>query len=150
MAATITYLYGLKNTSFAAAWPQPFPSKVAVPSRSLAWALPVNAFWFRGEEPQGISEAPLIVSPPLRGLGVGPSAASAGVVKWGGLAHNLGASSWGLVALALSFPPLADLLCLLVGFWLFLGADERQEQLFCMTVAATMPKHIAGMPLAIC
>lgn len=148
MAATGVYFFGLKSTSFTVAWPQPFPSGVPAARDSVAWALPINSFWFRGEDHQAATASQLITSPPMQGSGLGPSPAGTAVTKWAGLAPNLGGSSWGLLAVALSVPPLADLLCFLVGFWLFLAADARQEQLFCMAVGATMPKHIVGMQSA--
>ncbi|KAL8429120.1 hypothetical protein Efla_003173 [Eimeria flavescens] len=141
MAVTCVYLYGLKNTSFTVAWPQPFPQGTPA-GDSVAWAVPVNSFWFRGKDPQVGDTLTLVASPPMEGPGVGPSAAGNAVAKWSDLVQRLGGSSWGLIAVALTVPPFADVLCFIVGLWLFLAADAKQEQLFCMTVAATMPKHI--------
>ncbi|CDI86891.1 hypothetical protein, conserved [Eimeria praecox] len=142
MVATGIYLFGLKGTSFAVAWPQPFPAGASTAKDSWAWAVPVNSFWFRGESSQGISLGSLIVSPPTEGPTMGPSPVGNAVAKWAGLGHRLGGSSWGLLIVALSLPPLADLLCSVVGFWFFLTGDVRQEQLVCLAVAATMPKHL--------
>ncbi|XP_026190991.1 uncharacterized protein LOC113146798 [Cyclospora cayetanensis] len=142
MAATGIYLFGLKNTSFAVAWPQPFPRAESAHGSTPSWVLPVNSFWFQGNNQQTVNPSLLVVSPPMEGPGLGTSPAATAVAKWASLTHPLGASSWGLLALALSLPPLADLLCWSVGFWFFLSGDVRQQQLFSMTVAATMPKHI--------
>ncbi|CDJ30364.1 LOW QUALITY PROTEIN: uncharacterized protein EMH_0006210 [Eimeria mitis] len=149
MVATGIYLFGLKGTSFAVAWPQPFPAGASTEKDSLAWAVPVNSFWFRGEVSEGISLGPLVVSPPMEGPGMGPSPVGTAIAKWAGVGHRLGGSAWGILTVALSLPPLADLLCSVVGFWFFLAGDVRQEQLVCMAVAATMPKHLIGMPLAV-
>ncbi|KAL8447484.1 hypothetical protein Emed_004367 [Eimeria media] len=141
-AATCVYLFGLQSTSFSVAWPEPFPSGSRAAGDFTGWAVPVNSFWFRGEDLDLAAAPTLVVSPPLQGPGVGPSPASNAVAKWTGLSQGAGGPSWSLLAVALSFPPLADLLCFVVGLWLFVAADVRQEQLFCMSVAATMPKHI--------
>ncbi|KAL8431083.1 hypothetical protein ACSSS7_005488 [Eimeria intestinalis] len=148
-AATCVYLLGLKNTSFSVTWPQPFPNGSKAAGDFTGWAVPVNSFWFRGEHPDFSAAPTLVVSPPLRGPGVGPSPASNAVAKWTGLSQLVGGPSWSLLAVALSLPPLADLLCFVVGLWLFVAADVRQEQLFCMSVAATMPKHIVAYVLLV-
>lgn len=148
MVATGIYLFGLKGTSFAVAWPQPFPAGASTASGSMAWAMPVNSFWFRGEASEGLPLGPLVVSPPMDGPGMQPSPVGTGLAMWAGLGYRLGGSSWGLLSVALSLPPLADLLCAVVGFWFFLAGDYRQEQLLCMTVAATMPKHLISKHLA--
>ncbi|KAL8272881.1 hypothetical protein Esti_003190 [Eimeria stiedai] len=148
-AATCVYLFGLKSTSFSVAWPQPFPRGFKAEGDFTGWTVPVKSFWFRGEDPDLVAAPTLVVSPPLQGPGVGPSPASNAVAKWTGLSQSLGGPSWSLLAVALSLPPLADLLCFIVGFWLFVAADVRQEQLFCMSVAATMPKHIVVYALLV-
>lgn len=145
MAATCVYLFGLRSVSFAVGWPQPFPAGSPAAGLSQAWSVPVNSFWFRTEGSSAPSS--LIISPSSQGAGLGTSPTSNAVSKWAGLIHIRAGPSWGLLAVALSLPPLADLLCFLVGLWLFLAADIRQEQLFRMTVAATMPKHIIGTQL---
>ncbi|CDJ49274.1 hypothetical protein, conserved [Eimeria brunetti] len=147
MVATGIYLFGLKGTRFAVAWPQRFPAGVSSGGDSRAWAVPINSFWLRLETSEGGFLGPPLVSPPMEqgpGWGMGPIGIA--VAKWAGIGHRLGGSSWGLLTVALALPPLADVLCSVVGFWFFFAGDVRQEQLLCMAVAATMPKHfIASM-----
>lgn len=72
------------------------------------------------------------------------SPAGTAIAKWVGLEQSFAGTTWGLLIVAISLPPFADLFCILVGFWFLLAGDARQEQLLCMAVAATMPKHLIG------
>lgn len=144
MVATGLYLFGLTGTSFVAYRPQPFPAAAPTTANSRAWIVPLNSLWFRGESSNNGAPDLLVVSPPMESSGVGLSPAGTAITKWVGLEQSFAGTTWGLLIVAISLPPFADLFCILVGFWFLLAGDARQEQLLCMAVAATMPKHLIG------